>query len=167
MSYALFSIAGPRPVYNIFFFMIGIVATVIILFLLGLEYLPLIFLLVYAGAIAILFLFIILLINVEGARQEVLINRRFTIQKFFLVSIISVFFVIKVSLFAIHIQELNSIFDTFLFSWESYQETKYYYSALDIKLFGYYIYNFFPLITLTTGLILYQAMIGAILITRD
>ena len=114
MCYALFSIAGPRPVYNIFFFMAGIFATVFMLFLLGLEYLPLIFLLVYAGAIAILFLFIVLLVNTELNRKSHFVNRSFVPQKAIFVIALCSFFLVKFGLFAIHVQELNTVFTTFL-----------------------------------------------------
>nr|UKP87845.1 NADH dehydrogenase subunit 6 [Muricella sp. ANT77] len=56
-------IYSPSPVYSAFWLVITLVNAAIMFILLGLDYIGLLFIIVYVGAIAILFLFVIMLIQ--------------------------------------------------------------------------------------------------------
>nr|YP_010323037.1 NADH dehydrogenase subunit 6 [Nidalia simpsoni]UKP87907.1 NADH dehydrogenase subunit 6 [Nidalia simpsoni] len=56
-------IATPNPVYSVFWLVIAFVNAAVMFISLGLDYIGLIFIIVYVGAIAILFLFVIMLIQ--------------------------------------------------------------------------------------------------------
>nr|YP_010322617.1 NADH dehydrogenase subunit 6 [Acrophytum claviger]UKP87179.1 NADH dehydrogenase subunit 6 [Acrophytum claviger] len=56
-------ISTPNPVYSVFWLVIAFVNAAVMFISLGLDYIGLIFIIVYVGAIAILFLFVIMLIQ--------------------------------------------------------------------------------------------------------
>nr|AZQ07771.1 NADH dehydrogenase subunit 6 [Callogorgia cf. gracilis EE-2018] len=60
---SLMVISTPNPVYSVFWLVIAFVNAAVMFISLGLDYIGLIFIIVYVGAIAILFLFVIMLIQ--------------------------------------------------------------------------------------------------------
>nr|YP_010322990.1 NADH dehydrogenase subunit 6 [Keratoisidinae sp. ANT-29]UKP87776.1 NADH dehydrogenase subunit 6 [Keratoisidinae sp. ANT-29] len=60
---SLMVISTPNPVYSVFWLVIAFVNAAVMFISLGLDYIGLIFVIVYVGAIAILFLFVIMLIQ--------------------------------------------------------------------------------------------------------
>nr|YP_008999686.1 NADH dehydrogenase subunit 6 [Calicogorgia granulosa]ACZ34426.1 NADH dehydrogenase subunit 6 [Calicogorgia granulosa] len=60
---SLMVISTPNPVYSVFWLVIAFVNAAVMFVSLGLDYIGLIFIIVYVGAIAILFLFVIMLIQ--------------------------------------------------------------------------------------------------------
>lgn len=62
---SLMVILSRNPVYSILFLVLTFVNVSSILFFLELEYLPLIFIVVYVGALAVLFLFVMMMLNIR------------------------------------------------------------------------------------------------------
>nr|YP_009417069.1 NADH dehydrogenase subunit 6 [Eunicella cavolini]YP_010756631.1 NADH dehydrogenase subunit 6 [Eunicella verrucosa]AST14073.1 NADH dehydrogenase subunit 6 [Eunicella cavolini]QXN53186.1 NADH dehydrogenase subunit 6 [Eunicella verrucosa] len=60
---SLMVISTPNPIYSVFWLVIAFVNAAVMFISLGLDYIGLIFIVVYVGAIAILFLFVIMLIQ--------------------------------------------------------------------------------------------------------
>jgi NADH-quinone oxidoreductase subunit J len=58
-----------NPIYSIFSLLISIMSSVIVLLLSRVEFLAYVFLIVYIGAIAILFLFVIMMLNVKTSKS--------------------------------------------------------------------------------------------------
>ena len=58
-------IAVTNPIYSILFLILVFTGTVGILLLLGAEFLAMILLIVYVGAIAVLFLFVVMMLNIR------------------------------------------------------------------------------------------------------
>lgn len=58
-------ITSKNPIMSVFWLVLAFVNTAFLLLLLGLEFLPILFLIVYVGAIAILFLFVVMLLNIK------------------------------------------------------------------------------------------------------
>ena len=62
---AVLVIASKNPVYSVLFLILSFCNVSSLLFLLNLEFLPITFLVVYVGAIAVLFLFVIMMLNIK------------------------------------------------------------------------------------------------------
>ena len=68
-SLAIFSslkvITTKNPILSVFWLVFAFLNASLLLLLVGLEFLPLLFVIVYVGAIAILFLFVVMLLNIK------------------------------------------------------------------------------------------------------
>jgi NADH-quinone oxidoreductase subunit J len=62
---SFFVISSKNTVYSVFFLMLSFLSLSSLLFLLRLDFLPITFLVIYVGAISILFLFVVMLLNVK------------------------------------------------------------------------------------------------------
>jgi len=62
---AILVITSKNPVYSVLFLILSFCNVSALLFLLNLEFLPITFLVVYVGAIAVLFLFVLMMLNIK------------------------------------------------------------------------------------------------------
>jgi len=62
---SLLVILSTNPVYSVLFLILSFCNVSSLLFLLNLEFLPVTFLVVYVGAIAVLFLFVMMMLNIK------------------------------------------------------------------------------------------------------
>jgi NADH-quinone oxidoreductase subunit J len=62
---SLLVILSPNPVYSVLFLILSFCNVSSLLFLLRLEFLPISFLVIYVGAIAVLFLFVMMMLNIK------------------------------------------------------------------------------------------------------
>ena len=53
------------PISSVFWLVVAFVNAALLLLLLGIEFIPILFIIVYVGAIAILFLFVVMLLNIK------------------------------------------------------------------------------------------------------
>jgi NADH-quinone oxidoreductase subunit J len=60
-------IFSKNPVYSVLFLILAFLNVSSLLFLLQLEFLPVVFLMVYVGAVAVLLLFVIMMLNIKLA----------------------------------------------------------------------------------------------------
>ena len=58
-------ITSKSPISSVFWLVVTFVNGALLLLLLGIEFLPILFIIVYVGAIAILFLFVVMLLNIK------------------------------------------------------------------------------------------------------
>ena len=58
-------ITAKNPVHSVFYLVLAFVNASLLLILLGVEFLPVVFMIVYVGAIAILFLFVVMMLNIK------------------------------------------------------------------------------------------------------
>lgn len=155
-------------IYSALFLILSFICASFILFLLECEFLALIFLIVYVGAIAVLFLFIIMMIN-----NKTLNSYKDPI-KYFPFAIFIVF--------ALFLETLTIInFDNFLIV-NPYSEntvfmveySNYYndwYKKVDTlteaEVIGQILYTHYVLEFLLSGLILFLAILGSVVLTTD
>jgi NADH-quinone oxidoreductase subunit J len=66
ISAALMVILSRNPVHSVLFLIIVFILNICFFFILGAEFLALIFLIIYVGAIAVLFLFIVMMLNIKA-----------------------------------------------------------------------------------------------------
>lgn len=62
---SLMIIFSQNSIYSVLFLILSFVSSSIIVFLLGCEYISLIFILIYVGAIAVLFLFVVMMLDIN------------------------------------------------------------------------------------------------------
>ena len=67
---SFFVITTKNPVFSILFLILSFVNVSCLLFLLNFEFLPISFLIIYVGAIAVLFLFVLMMLNIKLAELQ-------------------------------------------------------------------------------------------------
>jgi len=86
-------IMSKNPVYSVFFLILSFFNVSSLLFILRLEFLPIAFLVVYVGAIAVLFLFVMMMLNIKLAELN---SDQF--QYFFIVAVFALAFMLELIL---------------------------------------------------------------------
>ena len=154
---ALLVISKNNPVHSVFFLVLTFGNTSALLLLLGVEFLAIIFWIVYVGAIAILFIFVIKLINIKIV--ELLDNSSRYLPVGFIIGFLLLFEIY------IYIDSYTNADYTMLqlnnvtFNFTSFANTS------NIKLLGQILYTDYWLNLILASIILLVAMIGAILLT--
>ena len=153
---SIFVFISKNPVHSVLFLILTFCNASGILFLFNAEILGLIFIIIYVGAIAVLFLFVVMMLNVKTYSS----NALFYLPFFFLGG-----FIFIVQLFLILEKAFsNSTFWTVNapFTFENYLDTL---SSIDIL--GQGLFNYYLLCFLLAGFVLLIAMIGAIALTLN
>lgn len=156
-------VISQQPVFSLLFLVSSFIFSAFLLFLLECEFLALLFIIIYVGAIAILFLFAIMMLETK------LINlKRNTIQ-YFPVGLIFFFFLL-IPLFSIinkHFSNSGIIgLDNFYLNtyqnWYDLIDSTY-----DISVYGQILYSYFVLQFLIAGLILLLILLGVVYLTNS
>jgi len=152
----LLVISSTNPVHSVFFLILVFCNTAALLFLLEMDFLALIFLVVYVGAIAVLFLFVVMMLNLSGSIAHENLLQYFPIGTFVGVSFLFHSFLIADD----HFSNISNINIPQYTEWVSHLK-----SVNSIETFGMILYtHYFPYF-LIASLILLVAMIGAIVLT--
>jgi NADH-quinone oxidoreductase subunit J len=145
-------ITSKSPVDSVLFLILVFLNSAAYLILIEAEFLALIFLVIYVGAIAVLFLFIVMMLNIKTKKEEV--RSYGTISFFF-----GLIFFFELSLV------LGDVFKNF----EIKQLVEYPYLLIDqvnnIDSLGQCLYTDFSGCFLLAGILLLIAMVGAIVLT--
>lgn len=157
---AVMVVIAQHPVFSLLFLVGSFIFSSFLLFLLECEFLALLFVVVYVGAIAILFLFSIMML------ESKLTNLSRNTIKYFPVGIIfSVILIIPL------VNALNTTFGTEIIA-NSFYLNKYqnWYDLIDstndISVYGHVLYSYFVLQFLVAGLILLLILIGVVYLTN-
>ena len=167
---SFFVVFSKNPAYSVFFLVLSFLNVSSLLFLIRLEFLPIIFILVYVGATSVLFLFVIFMLNIKVARLKVdNANYAFLGFIFVIIAVLEFLFVLRfetVPLVISNKQHLPILSDlgsiTYLpdfFVWDQVEHNG---RFLGRVLFTKY---FIPFIV--CGFILLLAMISAIVLTLN
>lgn len=157
-----FMVAFSTNPMNSIIFLIGIFFnSFIILFYFSIEFLGLIFILIYVGAIAILFLFVIMMLNLKSTELN-LLNMNF-ISKIFLtvVCIYFIFFIIFNFFESFYSENENFLVHQTLLSFNAVD------NSYNLDIVGQTLFNYFAGGFLVAGLILLIALLGAIVLAFD
>lgn len=158
-----------NPVYSLLCLILVFFQMVVFYLVIGAEFLAFVFLIVYVGAIAILFLFVIMLLNVKELAsslkssfsdgQVVLVVALATASINFIFSFSSdleTFFLLEQV--NTYFSEQTSIFHLCFFVTQGYQ---------DIFLFSNSLYNYYSYLFILISFLLLTAMIGAIVLATS
>jgi NADH:ubiquinone oxidoreductase subunit 6 (subunit J) len=162
---ALMVIFAQNPVHSILFLILTFCNSSFIMFLIGAEFLGLIFIMVYVGAIAVLFLFVIMMLDIRRRSKE-----KSLFWDIFLTVIVGLIFFI----------EMFFMIESTYVSLDSYTENSLnnlgyvnLYYALKfkvlggLKILGLLLYTHYSYYFFISGLVLLVAMIGAIILTLN
>ena len=166
-SYALvFSsimvIIARHPVFSLLFLVMSFIFTAFLLFLLECEFLAFLFIIVYVGAIAVLFLFAIMMLESKLSNLSKNTIKYFPIGIVFsivlllpILNIVNTFFIdssiISDSFYVNNYQNWYDLID----------------STYDVNVYGQVLYSYFALQLLIAGLILLVVLIGVVSLTNS
>lgn len=147
-----------NPIFSILFLIVLFFLSSICLFLFSIEFLGFLYLIIYVGAIAILFLFVIMLIDLSS------LNIRNHFGKFYILTpiIFITFFLFYEQTFLMNTVSFPFLFNTHIFYYQSWLSFLNFYS--DILLFGTIIYTQYFVAFLLITLLFFISLIGALLI---
>jgi NADH-quinone oxidoreductase subunit J len=141
-----------NPVHSVLFLIVTFCNAASILFLFNADFLGLLFIIIYVGAIAVLFLFVVMMLNVK-------------IYSFGNFSYLPIIFLGAVILAT---QIFLSLENAFSSNFNGTTTQFFIFDNLNnIDVFGQALYNYFVVCFLLAGLILLVAMIGAIVLTLN
>lgn len=153
-SSAYFLISAISPVDSVLFLISAFLSAAGYLLLVEAEFLALIFLVIYVGAIAVLFLFIIMMLDIKLQKSE---KNTYGFLSFFLCFL----FFVEISI------SLSDVFKKFSIKKTSLE----WYMSIDtvsnIDLIGQCLYSEFLSTFLLSGIILLVAMLGAIILSAN
>jgi NADH-quinone oxidoreductase subunit J len=158
---AFMVVVAQHPVFSLLFLVASFLFSAFILFLFECEFLAFLFIVIYVGAIAVLFLFAIMML------ESKLNNLSKNMMKYIPVGFTFGIFVLVPLLFGIstHYDE-NAYMGSFYFNnyqnWYDLTD-----SITDIEVYGQVLYSYFVLQFLVAGLILLLVLIGVIYLTNN
>ena len=147
-----------NPVHSVLFLILSFIGSAGLLFLLEIEFISLIFIVVYVGAIAVLFLFVVMMLDIKITESN-----RFFFKYFPIGSFLGLTFFVEVLLILTENLESNpysGIESFFYMNWIQHLDF-----INNVSAIGQLLYTYFFLYFLIAGLILLVAMVGAIVLT--
>lgn len=168
-SLVLFSgimvIQSKNPVHSVLFLILVFFNTSGLLVLIDLDFFAMIFLVVYVGAIAVLFLFVVMMLNIKVAEINEKRLRYLPIGGLLgLLFLFEVFLVVDSDLIPLLVAKDPLLLRT-LSLVEYVEWTKFTTNVTNMEAIGLCLYTFYFYFFLMAGLILLVAMIGAIVLT--
>ena len=153
-------ILSQNSIYSVLFLVLSFLITSCLLFLLECEFLALLFLIIYIGAISILFLFVVMMLNIK-----VLNSTKDIIKYFPIGNIIGGVFLFEVVSTLLSSSFFNNscnkpVFTNFYVNW--FEKIDF---LTNVESLGHVLYSFHVIQFLTAGLILLVAVIGAVVLT--
>jgi NADH-quinone oxidoreductase subunit J len=163
---SLLVILLPNPIYALISLIVVFLNTAIFLLSIQVQFLAFIYLIVYIGAIAILFLFVIMLFNLRNLRQSDMKIQDFNFLKisFNVYLVFAIKFILIISYDISLLMEYSSYINHTII-YKSFDLQHYLtYVDTDILLFANLFYTYYLYIFLLAGLVLLSAMIGSIVL---
>ena len=153
---SIFVLVSKNPVHSVLFLILCFCNASCILFLFNSEFLGLIFIIIYVGAIAILFLFVVMMLNVKIYSRNNSYYLAFLLLSLFILFL--QFYLLFEDIFS------NSTFwiTPFGYSFNNFLD-----NLNSIDVLGQSLYNYYLICFLIAGLILLVAMLGAIVLTLN
>lgn len=158
------------PVQSVIFLILSFCCAAIILFMFHVEFIGLIFIIIYVGAIAVLFLFVIMMLNVKNqdTRENNENYYRFdTLVSSIIIGAFSIpsFFVYKYIYYLQYGSYKEKSFLIFLETDNTSEITFLIDELLNIEVIGQVLFNNYMVCVLLAGIILLVALVGSIVLT--
>ena len=150
-------ISTKNPVHSVLFLILTFIIAAGLLLLLEIEFISLIFIVIYVGAIAVLFLFVVMMLDIKISESKHDFLKYFPIGSFF-----GIAFLIETSMVLVKDFESNSCFESNNLYENWFNSIDY---VTDVETLGQIIYTHFFVYFLVAGIILLVSMIGAIVLT--
>ncbi len=159
------------PVQSVIFLILSFCCAAIILFMFHVEFIGLIFIIIYVGAIAVLFLFVIMMLNVKNqdVNENTENNYEFdTVISSILIGAFSIpsFFIYKYIYYLQYGSYKEKSFLIFLETDDNISEVPFLIDELlNIEVIGQVLFNNYMICVLLAGIILLVALVGSIVLT--
>lgn len=146
-----------HPIYSVLLLVLLFCEAAATLFIFNIEFLSLTFIVVYVGAIAVLFLFVVMMLNIKMVQQSILKNIIFfgCVSLAFLGSIYAIFKNIIINFDFFKVND----FTTFQINWFD--------PLNNLELLGQIIFNEYSICLIIVGLLLLVPLLGSIVLTLD
>lgn len=156
---AFMVIVSKHPVFSLLFLVSSFIFSAFLLFLLECEFLALLFIVVYVGAIAVLFLFAVMML--ESKFSDLSRNAMNYLPVGAIIGVVT--FLLFKSAFKENFEEVNShgFYENSYTNWYDLID-----STNDVEVYGQVLYSFFVLQFLVAGLILLLILIGVVYLTN-
>ena len=157
-------VIAKHPIFSLLFLVSSFIFSSFLLFLLECEFLALLFIIVYVGAIAILFLFSVMML------ESKLYNINRNSIKYFPIGLIFSFLLLLPILYEINTNKyfMNSNIVSKTFYINNYQN---WYDLIDstndVSVYGHVLYSYYVLQFLISGLILLLVLLGVVYLTNS
>jgi NADH-quinone oxidoreductase subunit J len=153
LIFAILVIVSINPVHSVLFLVLSFFNFSIILFLLGLEFIPILLIIIYVGAIAILFLFVVMMLDIKLSHKNKDIVKFLPFLYFcsfciFILEIVTTKFM--------YLNDFTLIYGTWFNSIDS---------NTNIDILGKVLFIDYYLYVLLSGVILLLALIGSVVLT--
>jgi NADH-quinone oxidoreductase subunit J len=153
-------IMAQNSIFSVLFLVLSFVSSASLLFLLECEFVALLFIIIYVGAIAVLFLFVVMMLDVKTVASETKNRMKYfpfgaLIGTVFLIEILSVAF----KNFKVNPYQISVLYNEFS-NWYDKLD-----SLTEIEFLGQILYTHYVLQFLIGGFILFLAVIGAVVLT--
>lgn len=150
-----------NPIQSVLFLILTFFNAGVILFLFNSEFFGLILIIVYVGAIAVLFLFVIMMLNIKVYENVFVTFFKKNIKNFILIMFI--LYCVLVTLFIF----LKSVFNFIKTPLDLSHDILIFDILTNIDVLGQVLYNYYLVGFLLAGLILLVALIGSIVLTLN
>jgi NADH:ubiquinone oxidoreductase subunit 6 (subunit J) len=167
ISSAILMISVVNPINSVLFLISIFFAVSIIFILVGIDFFGFIFLIIYVGAIAVLFLFIVMMLNIQKIETD-----KFTYLTVGIFILIILFFEIFLSfsynyLLLFDSNKIFSSVENVRFTYNLFfLRSDEHYRYLMVESLGIMLFEYYPIQLLFSGLNLLVAMIGSIYLTN-
>jgi NADH-quinone oxidoreductase subunit J len=146
---SIFMLISNNSVHSVLYLILCFFHAAIILIIFKVEFLSLAFIIIYVGAIAVLFLFVVMMLNIKEDKVDI------TLQEFFipLIFFLSFYYILT---------------DTFLnLDYTFFSFYSFYDNLTNINILGQLLYNYVLFHILVAGFILLIAIIGPVILTLN
>ena len=154
-------ISSQNSIHSVLFLVLNFVVSAGILMLLEREFMALIFLIIYVGAISVLFVFVVMMLDIKITG-----NTKDLMKYFPIGSLISILFLFEMVYVIFGCFQKNpykpSFYDSFYINWFSNIDI-----LNDIEALGQIIYTHFVVQFLIAGLILLLSVVAAVALTKN
>ena len=148
-------ITSKNPILSVFWLVLAFVNGALLLLLLGIEFLPILFIIVYVGAIAILFLFVVMLLNIKMVEIQENATRYAPLG--FIIGLVFLY-----QIYYLITSELSTISSSSIDLVGRVNDYKDVVSLTNIEQIGTVLYTDYWVYFLVSSLVLLVAMVGAI-----
>lgn len=156
---AILVISAQNPVHSVFFLVLVFFTSAFLLFLLEVEFISLLFVLVYVGAIAVLFLFVVMMLDIKITKHEKDLLFYLPIGSFLgIIFLLEVFLSLQENLVPLLPSSGREIYTDWLTIVDS---------LTNLDVLGQILYTYYFFYFLIAGIILLVAMVGAIVLTLN
>lgn len=152
---SIFVLLAANPVHSVLFLILAFCNAASILIILNVDFLGLLFIIIYVGAIAVLFLFVVMMLNVKLYASQA-----------FAYNLLPIIVIVGLIVLTQLVMSLTKIF-FYNNSFSLINLITFFDNLANIDVFGQVLYNYYLLGFLLAGLILLVAMIGAIVLTLN